>query len=45
MVGLVSSYVSFYWSAGASLVPVLLMLLVLVFRPEGLIKGERSVRV
>jgi branched-chain amino acid transport system permease protein len=45
MVGLVSSYVSYYWSAGASLVPVLLMLLVLVFRPEGLIKGKRSVRV
>ena len=45
MVGLLSSFVSFYWSAGASLVPVLLMVVILIFRPEGLIRGERSVRV
>ena len=36
-VGLLSSYAAFYWEPGASLVPVLLMALVLLLRPQGLI--------
>lgn len=41
-VGLLSSYASFYWEPGASMVPVLLMALVLLLRPEGLIPQARA---
>jgi branched-chain amino acid transport system permease protein len=36
-VGLLSSYASFYWEPAASMVPVLLMALILLLRPQGLI--------
>jgi branched-chain amino acid transport system permease protein len=41
-VGLLSSYASFYWEAGSSMVPVLLMALVLLVRPEGLIPQAKA---
>ena len=44
LVGLLSSYAAFYFDAGASLVPVLLMALVLLFRPQGLV-GQAKARV
>lgn len=44
LVGLLSTYAAFYFDAGASLVPVLLMALVLLVRPQGLI-GQAKGRV
>jgi branched-chain amino acid transport system permease protein len=41
-VGLLSSYASFYWEPGSSMVPVLLMAVVLLVRPQGLIPQARA---
>jgi branched-chain amino acid transport system permease protein len=41
-VGLLSSYAAFYWEPGSSMVPVLLMALVLLLRPQGLIPQAKA---
>jgi branched-chain amino acid transport system permease protein len=41
-VGLLSSYAAFYWEPGSSMVPVLLMALVLLVRPQGLIPQAKA---
>jgi branched-chain amino acid transport system permease protein len=42
IVGLLSSYAAFYWEPGSSMVPVLLMALILLLRPQGLIPQART---
>jgi branched-chain amino acid transport system permease protein len=42
LVALLSSYAAFYWEPGASMVPVLLMALVLLVRPQGLVGRARG---
>lgn len=45
LVGLAISFVGYYWSPGSAIVPVLLMALVLMLRPQGLLLQERTERL
>jgi branched-chain amino acid transport system permease protein len=45
LIGLAMSFVGYYWSPGSAIVPVLLMTLVLVLRPQGLLQQEKAERL
>ena len=45
LVGLSISFVGYYWSPGSAVIPVLLMTLVLILRPQGLLLQTKTERM